>query len=457
MGPEEMMKRRINMLSVSCLLCFVVALSACAPLIADHPLKKWTPDMHRDLSEQIAGDRSGELLVFLAFSGGGTRAASFAYGVLRELADSEVVTEKGTRPLIKEIDVISSVSGGSFTSAYYGLYGDRIFEDFEQRFLRKNVEGALLVQLFNPVNWFRSMTPGYGRGDIAAHYYGKTIFDGATFADLKQPETPLVLINATDLPDGVRISFNDWMFNLLCTDLDSFPVSRAVAASSGVPVLFNPIVLKNHAGTCGYEPPRWILAAAQDEKDTIRQVNAKAILTLADAEKRPWLHLVDGGVSDNLGLRSIYTTTKLAGSPQEAMRAYGHAGVRQILIISVNSSAAQTPKWAFEIDPPGIAEVIDSMGSDQIAQYTADTLEIVRFMFEDWAGKLSTPEHPVKFTFIEVSFEKAADETERDRLNQIGTNFNLTDEEVDRLIAAGRQILRRSPEFKAFLDANRKR
>ena len=89
-------------------------------------------------------------------------------------------------------------------------------------------------------------------------------------------------------------------------------------------------------------------------------------MALADPELRPWLHLVDGGVSDNLGLRSIYTTTKLVGNPQEAFREYGHAGVSQILIISVNSHVVQTPKWAFERDTPGIAQVIDSMSSDQI-------------------------------------------------------------------------------------------
>jgi hypothetical protein len=63
----------------------------------------------------------------VAFSGGGTRAASLAYGVLQELADTEMMTAEGPRSLLNEIDMISSVSGGSFTSAYYGLYGDRLF------------------------------------------------------------------------------------------------------------------------------------------------------------------------------------------------------------------------------------------------------------------------------------------------------------------------------------------
>lgn len=65
--------------------------------------------------------------------------------------------------------------------------------------------------------------------------------------------------------------------------------------------------LKNYAGTCGFQMPPWLPAAAHQEADTIARDRARAFLLLADPRKRPYLHLVDGGVSDNLGLRSIYT------------------------------------------------------------------------------------------------------------------------------------------------------
>ena len=42
-----------------------------------------------------------------------------------------------------------------------------------------------------------------------------------------------------------------------------------------------------------------------------------------------------------------------------------------------------------------------------------------------------------------------------DYLNEIGTTFSLNDEEVDRLISAARQVLRESPELKAFIDHSR--
>ena len=136
-------------------LILVLTVAGCANFSAiDKPISKVTPEFKK----QIDGGRSSELLVLVGFSGGGTRAAALACGVLKTLADTEVTTEKGRRSLLHEVDVISSVSGGSFTSAYYGLRGDKIFEEFEDRFLRKNVEGALIGQAFNPVNWVPLMS-----------------------------------------------------------------------------------------------------------------------------------------------------------------------------------------------------------------------------------------------------------------------------------------------------------
>ena len=129
---------------------------------------------------KVLNRRSDELSLALAFSGGGTRAAALSYGVMLELRDTRVVLDGRERRLLDAISVISSVSGGSFTSAYYGLYGDRLFVDFEERFLHRDVEGALLRSLFNPVNGSAATTTP----SPPAAYYGRTLFGEATFAYL---------------------------------------------------------------------------------------------------------------------------------------------------------------------------------------------------------------------------------------------------------------------------------
>lgn len=67
---------------------------------------------------------SDDLLLMLAFSGGGTRAAALSYSVLKELRNTEVGVSPGQHPLLNDVDLISSVSGGSFTAAYYALWGE---------------------------------------------------------------------------------------------------------------------------------------------------------------------------------------------------------------------------------------------------------------------------------------------------------------------------------------------
>jgi NTE family protein len=392
----------------------------------------------------------------LAFSGGGTRAAAFAYGALHELAHIQVMTENGPRPLLHEVDVISSVSGGSFTAAYYGLFGDKIFEDFEERFLRRNVEGELLEEVLNPFNWGRLLSAKYGRSDLAAALYDKILFNGATFSNLRRPDAPVIVINSTDLATGILFPFSSWAWDLICADLDSYPVSRAVAASSAVPVLLSPITLKNFAGTCGYQPPAWLKDALEEKGITSsRKIEARTLVEYLDRKKRPWIHLVDGGISDNLGLRVFFNSVDLIGDPHLALAELGHRNVRQILIISVNANAMPERKWTFERADPGLSEVIDAITSDQIGRYSTDSIEILDTAYEYWTKQISTPDRPVTMDFVEVSFQAVQDATKRRYLNNIGTNFDLNDEQVDRLISAAREVLRVSPELKRFLDSSR--
>ena len=445
---------RIMVLGTSCFMLLIF--SGCAHYaIDDKPLAQWSPASNKEIGRMVAGNRSSEVLVLVAFSGGGTRAASFAYGVLQELAETEVMTAKGSRTLLNEIDIISSVSGGSFTSSYYGLYGDRIFEDFEERFLRQDVQGKLLWKLARPVNWFRLASGAYGKADMAAEYYNKILFDSATFADMLRPDTPMVVINSTDLATGTRVGFTQLFFDALCLDLRSYSVSRAVTASSAVPGLFSPITLENFSGSCGFEPPDWIGDALKDEDSTNRKAHAQDIKAYLDREKRPWLFLVDGGVADNLGLRAFYELFELQGDLQNTLRSINHADVKQILMIAVDSHTKPNSPWALKRLNPSLPQVLGSVSAVQIGRYSRDTMEIVNNGFYKWTDELNKAGHPVTFDFVEVSFANVQNEDDRTRLFEIGTSFSLSNEEVDLLIASARQVLRQSSAFHDFLNENK--
>src|SRR6266480_254006 len=199
-------------------------LAGCAHYPVNAPLTHATPETGYRFTNLSHTNNSDSLFVVLAFSGGGTRAAALSYGVLEELARTEIVWEGKRRRLLDEVDLISSVSGGSFTAAYYALNGDRTFLDFESSFLKRNIQGRLLALYSSPVNWVRLASSKFSRIDMAAEYYDQHLFGRHTFHDLlAQGRRPFLMINATDMSLGSRFEFTQDQFDLLCSDLSHVP------------------------------------------------------------------------------------------------------------------------------------------------------------------------------------------------------------------------------------------
>ncbi len=429
------------------------SLSGCAMLrAANTPLERYDPERaERDFEASSYRD-TGRTVIYLAFSGGGTRAAALAYGVLEELRDTEISVDGVPKSLLEEVDTISGVSGGSFPAAYYGLYGDRIFEEFEPRFLRKNIQGALFLRALRPWNLLPLMTPWLSRSDLASRYYDEKVFDGATFADLKAAKGPRIHINATDLYSGERFTFNQGTFDVICSDIDVFPVATAVAASSAVPMLLSPVMLKNYAGTCGYEPPEWVEEALKNRHtDRRRNRSAENFLRIQDAERKAYFHLVDGGTSDNLGLRAGIDFVKAVGGAKEALEIRRREAPDRMAIIVVNAEKNPDPALDLTRAAPSFAALMNTVAGGQIRRYNFETLLLAEEMLHRWGRELSSADHRVTTYMINVSFERIEDEDERRYFNSVPTNFNLSDKTVDRLREVGRRLLRESPSFQRLL------
>ena len=397
------------------------------------------------LTTWAQSEEAADFVFIVAFSGGGPRAAAMAYGVLEELRDTTVVVDGRESRLLDEVTHISSVSGGSFTSAYYGLYGDRIFDDFEDEFLLKDVEAYLTKSAINPIHWFTRK----GRTERSAEYYNKILFHDATFADMMQPGRPMIIINASDLAYGIRFSFIQDYFNLLCSDIRDFPVASAVTASSAVPVVFNPVVVENYTGCPTFQasPETHEMAKNSDELTETME----GLESYADKESRKFIHLVDGGITDNMGLRAMTDVVNIAGGPAQLIHKAQRKIPRHVVVLSVNASTEKRSDMDNSAKQPSMLASMNAMTDVQLHRYNAATVDEVRDSLETWSEHISTPEHEVKSYFIEVSFKEVPQPQLKLFLNKIPTSFSLTQEQVETLIKSARELLRDDPEFQQLL------
>ena len=453
----------------------VMLIAGCATRPVNPPIAQIRPEAgYRLETRQAVSANNKENLVILAFSGGGTRAAAFSYGVLEFLRKTEVVAANGTRVrLLDAIDVITGVSGGSFTALAYGLYGDKLFDDYEQRFLKRNVQGELIARAMSPRYWGDLSSEGWGRSELASQLYDEILFNGATFGDLNRGKGPLIVASATDISTGSRFVFQQGVFDILCSDLNAVPLSRAAAASSAVPVVLSPITIRNYGGTCNSTLPAWTKAFL--DSDNPPRPAARAIRSIRNAQaygdgvRRPYIHLVDGGVSDNLGMRAVLDTLEVLQALNEAGLPTPLDSAKRIIVFVVNSLSSPPTNWDESYSPPGTADILLKSAGTPIDAFSYETIESVKDTAARWstmrlirnsaafaankdpavAAALRVP--AAEIYAIDVSFSALRDKSELDFLNRQPTSFVLEPEAVDRLRAAGGAIIRDSPEFKRLL------
>jgi NTE family protein len=428
------------------MLLSLTMLNGCASygVVQNQPVAGISNEKRYDLKHFAEVNPSGDTAFILSFSGGGTRAAAMAYGVLQELRDTEIAVDGRKQRLLDEVDHISSVSGGSFTSAYYGLHGDKIFDDFEDDFLRADIQKRLVMSLLNPTHWFGKK----GRTERAIEYYQNVLFHGATFADMMQPGRPMIVINTSDLAQGVRFSFIQDYFDFLSSDLLSFPVARAVAASSAVPVVLNPVVVENYPGG-GFQWPAYTA-------DRMKQNNEFAMLyeglnSYRDKENRKYIHFVDGGITDNTGLRAMSDVIALSGGLGKMLSRGNRKLPSRVVLLSVNASTKRKASLDESRKQPSMLTSMNAVTDVQLHRYNAATEDLVRRDLSKWAAEVSTPSHRVTPYFIQVSFEEVPEPQLKLFLNKIPTSFDLTDDQVDNLIKSARNLLSSDPSFKRLL------
>ena len=438
--------------SLALALAFIAStLAGCTALLPSP--NKALNHVPRENGYHITRARGGDLgnnLILLTFSGGGTRAAALAYGVLEELRDTTIFSNRKTIRLLDDVDNISAVSGGSFTAAYYGLFGDRIFKDYEDKFLKKSIQGILIQKLFDPAYWWKSVFSGFDRTEMAIEYYDENIFEGKTFRDINLHRSPYIEINATNLGTASRFSFIQFYFDSICSDLMSMKIARAVTASSAVPLVFTPVVLENYAGECDSTENQYIkkLMEAQNAGPRIAEIKAR-INQYKDRSNHPYIHLIDGGVSDNLGSRA--TTERIDAFHAGAYNMFKSGYPENILMITVDADVEDTDNLDKSSEKPSLTSTLEAYAKAQIALYNRETQIVLEKRLEELKVQLEHDGHPVDIFSLSVDFKSLQETTIKENMNRLPTSLQLSPTEVDQIERVGRNVLRNNPQYRAFL------
>ena len=431
------------------------------------PLARIDPEHGYRIQRVFDEDPDDHLFMHIAFSGGGARAAAFGFGVLEALRDTPIEWEGRHGRLLDQLDLMLGVSGGSILAAAYAVDGEPGMARFESAFLHGDIEGDLVWRLASPANLWRLGSARYGRSDVLAELLDEKLYRGATFGELSQRlSKPFVIVYGSDMSTGARFEFVQDQFDYLCSDLDGVPLARAVTASSAVPLLLSPVTIWNHipaddAAGCG-EP---LVARAARQLDA---ADAPRVTTLAGfrqrdeqgALARPYVHLLDGGLSDNVNARAPLEYIGQFGGVVRGSRYSGYRGVRRAVFVVVNAETSVRSPQDRSADVPGPLRTALALADIPINRNSDTALNAMRATITSWEadvraaharGDFATFAADARFYLIEVNLAATADPALRERLLAVPTSLTLPREDTDLLRAQARAALKAAPDFQRLL------
>ncbi|MBS0248743.1 MAG: patatin-like phospholipase family protein [Proteobacteria bacterium] len=407
-----------------------------------------------------------DTVIGLAFSGGGTRAAAFAYGVLDRMAQTPTAKHG---QLLDHIGVISGVSGGSIMAAYYGLKGPAALTDFRARYLTQDLMSQLNTSL-SLGNISRALGGGANTDTALRDWFNAHLFHDATFGSLIG-KRPVTIINASDIYNRTPFLFSPQTFAAACSDITQYPIAAAVAASAAVPGAFAPVVIETFPEQCQTPLPNWITAAANNvDAPPLLRAYARGMTDIRSGRVK-YVKLFDGGLTDNLGLSGITIIRAGQSTPYGPLRPEEAVNLRRLMFLVVDAGQGPKGDWSRTLEGPAgkdlVGAVVDVLvDANSQATYTAfeATMKAWREQIVKWRCGLKSAEvsrlrgrggpwscRDLKFTVARISFDQLGPERAK-LLNAVPTSFTLPADSVDEVAKAGGDALSANPAFQRFLS-----
>ncbi len=459
---------------------FSAILAACSYPVRNMPLTAASPERRYSWTSPPPHDAMPETLVIVTASGGGTRATALALAALRGL---DKITLPAGDSLADEVDLISSVSGGSVAAAYFAMAGSAGLERLEHHFVRRDGMSALLLAGLNPVGLAGLATPSRERIDLLIDYLDDTLFDHNSFGyfldapPLPAPaHRPYLILNAADMVAGVPFPFTQYTMDLLCSDLTSLPIATAVAASAAFPVALSPVTLTNYSTLDGDGRPacggpraiKWVGLAAKTNWYNNPSAAARGRVAAAYADgSKAYIHLLDGGIGDNLGVAEPYRLLTTTGVSPAFVTEIQKGAIRNLIFVMIDArSAAPSPLDQAPDTPGELDMLLSSIGSsiDRASFSTAERIRgLIQTEFDGLAAAAAAANQPevaeryralaAHAFFVGVEFDAIPDSACRQKLQSIPTSWSLSGPQIDATLAMGEALLFANPALSKAADS----
>ena len=438
----------------------LLALAACTYPVRNEAI---TGDLAEYRYGELGPDRMNDTLVIVTASGGGTRAAALAMSVLKAM-DKVQLRAGGT--LAEEVDILSSVSGGSVAAAYFALRGRDGFAEFDREFLLHNGMTALLSSGLGQLPALA--TPSRERIDILIDYFDERLFKQRTYKELiDRRRRPYLILNAADMVEGSPFPFTQGTMDLLCSDLSKMKLSTAVAASAAFPVAFSPVSLTNYRKCNTRSTPGWLKEASDTPwySDPSRVMWERTASGYASGDKR-YVHLLDGGIADNLGVAEPYRLLTSEDAAPLLRRQVADGRIKKIVFVLINARSAKPSDLDRNRATPGILDQLMSSINSTLDRATFNMAERLRVLLtEDFAQKARdrdlTREERANYAtaarniyLVPIDFHAIDDPKCRVQFHSIGTNWALPPETLAGIDAIGEALFANNRvEFRKMLRA----
>jgi NTE family protein len=194
-----------------------------------------------------------------------------------------------------------------------------------------------------------------------------------------------------------------------------------------------------------------------------RALLARTANRYLDPERAKYLHLLDGGIADNLALRGVVNGGIALDETSDTFRRVA-TKARRVLVLSVDGQSARDPSLSKQRVVTGLSQIFGAVSGTQIDAYNFETLILADSELRqlvDSVRKVRCAQArvidghdcaDVRGALVRISLASISDPQERQRLQAIPTGLTIPDADVDALVSSGEKLVQQNLQIRELIS-----